>query len=73
VHHTSVEEAGVSHPSSAGSGSEAGGSDASAENGADADGARIQADGAEQPRASGRPGASQSIFEIINLDFMLDL
>ena len=42
-----VEEAGVNHPSSVGSGSEAGGLDASAGNIAGVGGALIQADGAE--------------------------
>ena len=49
-----VEEAGMSHPSSVHNGSEAGGYDASTGNGAGADGEQIRADGAEQPRASGR-------------------
>jgi hypothetical protein len=53
----SVEEAGASHPSSIGSKSEAGQSDASAGNGATG-GAQIQADAAEQLWASRRPGAS---------------
>jgi hypothetical protein len=51
-HHVGVEEAGVSHLSNMGSGSEASGSDASAGNGAAAGGARIRVDGAEQPWAS---------------------
>jgi hypothetical protein len=47
-----VEEAEASHPSSVGSGSEAGGSDASAGNGAGASSAQIRADRAEQPPVS---------------------
>ena len=47
-----VEEAGASHLSSVGSGSDAGGSDASAGNGVGAGDARIRADGAEQPLLS---------------------
>jgi hypothetical protein len=53
-----VEEAGASHPSSVGSGSGAGGSDASAGNRADTSGARIRADGAEQLRCPDVRGAS---------------
>jgi hypothetical protein len=58
---------GVSHPSSVGSRSEAGGSDVSARNRAGAGDARIRADGTEQPRtygrmqAFGRPSASAAI------------
>ena len=48
-----VEEAGASHLSSVGSASEA-----SAGNRVGAGGARIQANRTEQPRVSGRPGAS---------------
>jgi hypothetical protein len=59
-----VEEAGVCHPSSVGSRSEAGNSDANTGNGAITGGARIRVNGAKQPRAfgqmqaSGRPGTS---------------
>jgi len=49
-----AEEAGASHPSSVGSGSEVCNLDASVGNGAGAGDARIRVDGAEQPRASGR-------------------
>jgi hypothetical protein len=49
-----VEEARASHPSSMGNRSEAGGWDVSEGNGAGAGGARIRADGAEQPWASGQ-------------------
>jgi hypothetical protein len=67
-----LEEAGASHPSSVGSGSEAGGLDASAENGAGVDSARILADRVEQSRvsrwtqASGRSGASAAIVHCRN-------
>jgi hypothetical protein len=53
-----VDEAGASHPSSVDSRSEAGSSDASAGNRVSAGGARIRADRAEQPQASGCLGAS---------------
>jgi hypothetical protein len=52
-----VEEAGSSHSSSVGSGSEAGGSDANTGNRAGAGGVRIRVDRAE-PRASRRKQAS---------------
>ena len=45
-----VEEAGARHLSSVGSGSEADGSDASAENGAGTSDTQIRADGMEQPQ-----------------------
>jgi hypothetical protein len=48
-----VKEAGTSHPSIMGSGSEAGGSDASTANGAGTSGAQIRADGVEHPRTFG--------------------
>jgi hypothetical protein len=57
-----LEETEASHPSSVGSGSEVGGSDASAANGAGVGGARIRADRAEQPRESGHPSAQQEGF-----------
>ena len=66
-HRAGVEEARASHPSSVGSGFEADGSDASVENGASVDDARIQTDGTEQPRASEwiqasrRPGAIAAV------------
>jgi hypothetical protein len=66
-------EAGASHPSSVGSGSEAGCLDASTENVAGTSGARIQADGVEQPRASGRTqafgrlGASATVSDVVAL------
>jgi hypothetical protein len=57
-HCAGVDEAGASHPSSMDSRSEAGSSDASAGNRVSTGGARIRADGAEQPQASGCLGAS---------------
>ena len=62
-----VEEIVASHPSSVDSGSEVCNLDASVENGAGVDDARIRTDGMEQPRASdriqasGRPGASAAV------------
>ena len=58
VRRASVVEAEASHPSSVGSASEAGGSDASTGNESGLGGVRIRADGMEQPRASKRPDAS---------------
>ena len=55
--HGGVEETGASHPNSLGSGFEADGSDVSARNRTGTSGAQIRADGAEQPRASGRTQA----------------
>jgi hypothetical protein len=52
-----LEEAGVSHSSSVGSGSKADGSDTSMGNGTGVDNMRIRANGVEQSRASGRTQA----------------